>query len=154
MGHFLAALFGKLCADEIKAWLPWITEKVTRAAITKLPANKRERYSEEWASYLNEVPGELTKIWVACGFFWAANVRPHFTHTSTVAESRNVKIASSVHGLLSDRTPVDHRRSGNAQAAAHRRRRATWDHRAPLLARQHHPHLQPPCGGLGETVGR
>src|ERR1700756_1871868 len=65
MGHFIAALLGKLFADEFEAWLPWITERVTRAAIRRLAEDQRERYDEEWRSHLDEVPGELSKVWVA-----------------------------------------------------------------------------------------
>ena len=43
---------------------------------------------------------------------------------------------------------------GNAQAAAHRRRRTAGDHHAPLRARQHHADLEPPGGRLGQTAGR
>jgi hypothetical protein len=72
MGHFIAALVGRLFADEFKAWMPWITERLTRAAVRKLPREQRQRYSEEWRGYLNDVPGEFAKVWVASGFFRAA----------------------------------------------------------------------------------
>lgn len=77
MGHFLAALLGKLCADEVKAWLPSIAEHLKELAVRRLPVEQRERYSEEWASYLNDTPGEIAKIWTALGFFRGAqNVPP------------------------------------------------------------------------------
>ena len=72
MGHFLAALLGKLCADEAKAWLPRVAERITDCAVGCLPKNLRERYSEEWRSHLDQVPGPLTKVWVAAGFLRAA----------------------------------------------------------------------------------
>jgi hypothetical protein len=72
MGHFLAALLGKLCADEVRAWLPWIALQITRIAVRTLPENQRERYDEEWRGHLNEVPGALTKLGTACGFLCAA----------------------------------------------------------------------------------
>jgi hypothetical protein len=79
MGHFLAALLGKLCADEVKAWLPAIAEWLTRAAVRQLPAAHRERYNEEWHSYLDEIPGEVAKVFAALGFFRAARPRFHLS---------------------------------------------------------------------------
>lgn len=76
MGHFLAALLSKLCADEVEAWLPAIADRLTRAAVCRLPEDERERYSEEWRSHLNEVPGALARVWVACGFLSAATQMP------------------------------------------------------------------------------
>jgi len=79
MGHFLAALLGKLCADEIKAWLPSITQRIIWLAVLRLPEDQRDRYSEEWQSHLDEVPGEIARLWTACGFFIAVKrvSQPH-----------------------------------------------------------------------------
>jgi phage terminase Nu1 subunit (DNA packaging protein) len=76
MGHFLAALLGKLCADEIKEWLPWISGRIIRLAVGRLPEDQRERYSEEWHSHLDEVPGEIARLWTACGFLIATRQAP------------------------------------------------------------------------------
>jgi hypothetical protein len=72
MGHFLATILGKLCADEVGAWLPWIALKITRIAVRTLPENQRERYDEEWRGHLNEVPGAVTRFGIACGCLCAA----------------------------------------------------------------------------------
>jgi hypothetical protein len=72
VGHFLAALLGKLTADEVKAWLPWMAERLTRLAVAKLPEDMRARYDEEWRSHLDQVPGEIAKVWAAFGFSRAA----------------------------------------------------------------------------------
>ena len=72
MGHFIAALLGKLCADEVKALLPSVAERITKWAVRCLPKELQERYIEEWRSHLNEVHGPLTKVCVACGFLSAA----------------------------------------------------------------------------------
>lgn len=72
MGHFIVALLGRLCAEEVKAWLPSVAERITTWAVRCLPKDLRERYSEEWRSHLSDVPGSLTKVWVACGFLSAA----------------------------------------------------------------------------------
>ena len=72
MGHFLANLLAKLCADEVMAWLPSITLRITQVAVSMLPKARRERYDEEWRAHLSEVPGALTKSGIACCFLCAA----------------------------------------------------------------------------------
>ena len=74
MGSIVAAFctfLAKLFADEFKEWLPWITERIVQRAVRSLPENQRERFCEEWHSHLSQVPGELTKLWVAFGFIRA-----------------------------------------------------------------------------------
>jgi hypothetical protein len=72
MGHFLAAFFGKLAADEVKAWLPRIAHYIVRRAVTRLPVELQDRYLEEWQAYVNDVPGDLSKLLEACGFLVAS----------------------------------------------------------------------------------
>jgi lipopolysaccharide/colanic/teichoic acid biosynthesis glycosyltransferase len=75
MGPLLAtfyALLGRMFADEIKAWLPWVREQLVEMAVKGLPETARDRYSEEWRSHLNELPGEITKFVVALGFIKAS----------------------------------------------------------------------------------
>jgi lipopolysaccharide/colanic/teichoic acid biosynthesis glycosyltransferase len=63
----VGATLTKLFADETKAWIPWLTERMVRRAIGHLPPDQRERFNEEWRSHLNETPGELSKLFVAIG---------------------------------------------------------------------------------------
>jgi lipopolysaccharide/colanic/teichoic acid biosynthesis glycosyltransferase len=75
MGPLLAtfyAILGRMFADEIKAWLPWVREQLVGIAVKGLPEVFRERYAEEWRSHLDEVPGEITKFVVALGFVKAS----------------------------------------------------------------------------------
>jgi hypothetical protein len=82
MGHLIAivlsigAVIGpivlSLVTDECKAWLPWLTKKAIDRAVRKLPAHQRERYNEEWRSHLNEVPGNLIRLWHAIDLSRAA----------------------------------------------------------------------------------
>jgi hypothetical protein len=75
MGPLLAifnALLSKLFADEINAWLPWISDQLTQLAVKRLPQVHQERYLEEWRSHLGEVPGKIGKLAVAVGFVRAA----------------------------------------------------------------------------------
>jgi exopolysaccharide production protein ExoY len=66
------AVFSKLLADEFKAWAPSLVAHIIAAAVRKLPAARRERFSEEWKSHVNEVPGDISKIAAACGCLSAA----------------------------------------------------------------------------------
>jgi hypothetical protein len=69
----ISALVSKLLADEFRAWSPWIAQHLIRYAISRLPERQRARYEEEWASHINEVPGEVGKLITAAGFLFAAH---------------------------------------------------------------------------------
>lgn len=71
VGAVLAAVVITVLADECKAWLHWTAERLIRRAVRYLPENQRERYSEEWRSFLNDVPGEIGKFVSALGFIRA-----------------------------------------------------------------------------------
>ena len=72
VGGILAALLTRFVGDELKAWMPWLTKRLLLLAIERLPECQRERFSEEWASHLNEVPGELGKVLTTLGLLSAA----------------------------------------------------------------------------------
>lgn len=72
VGAILMAILVTVLADECKAWLRWTAERLIRRAVRRLPENQRERYSEEWHSHLNEVPGEIGKLVTALGFLPAS----------------------------------------------------------------------------------
>ncbi|MDR3529868.1 MAG: hypothetical protein P4L90_04805 [Rhodopila sp.] len=55
----------RLLADELKAWMPHLTNRLIRHAVGKLPADQRERLFEEWSSDVDERPGDLSKLWTA-----------------------------------------------------------------------------------------
>jgi hypothetical protein len=102
MGHFLAALLGKLCADEVKAWLPSIAKRITRAAVCKLPEEQRERYDEEWSSHLEEVPGPLAKICLAFGFLYTTRqmwTRPRI-EASKILFFALLVLVLPIHGII------------------------------------------------------
>lgn len=73
---FLVGTFGtvvsRLLADEFKAWIPWIIQRIIRRAIARLMPDQRERFAEEWQGHVNEVPGDIGKLRVALGLFAAA----------------------------------------------------------------------------------
>ena len=57
-----------ILSDELKAWLPKIQSLLLALALHCSPSSLRERFAEEWAAHLEEVPGELTRVVVAAGF--------------------------------------------------------------------------------------
>ncbi len=68
----VGAALTKLIADEAKAWMPWLTERMVRHAIGQLPPDQRERFNEEWRGHLNDTPGELSKLFVGIGLIFAS----------------------------------------------------------------------------------
>jgi hypothetical protein len=63
----ITALLTRFFGDELKAWVPYFTNRLLRIAIERLPEAQRERFSEEWASHISEVPGEFGRIVFAMG---------------------------------------------------------------------------------------
>jgi lipopolysaccharide/colanic/teichoic acid biosynthesis glycosyltransferase len=68
----LVAIVGRFMADEVKAWVAWLHDKLRRAAVSMLPKKYRERYDEEWESGLEECPGEIFKLIYSIGLLVAA----------------------------------------------------------------------------------
>ncbi|HTV07078.1 MAG TPA: hypothetical protein VME86_17040 [Acidobacteriaceae bacterium] len=58
----MEGILGKLAADEIKAWLPILSQKILHFAVLRLPEEQRKRYVEEWEAHLMEIPGDLSKV--------------------------------------------------------------------------------------------
>jgi hypothetical protein len=72
LGGIVCAVVARVVANELKAWSPWITQKLIKIAVSQLATLQQERFTEEWLSHINETPGDLTKIGVALGFLMAA----------------------------------------------------------------------------------
>jgi lipopolysaccharide/colanic/teichoic acid biosynthesis glycosyltransferase len=68
----LAAALSQQLTDEFKAWIPWVVKHLVRRAVARLPEDQKDRFTEEWQSHVNEVPGQIGKIYVALGFLSAA----------------------------------------------------------------------------------
>jgi lipopolysaccharide/colanic/teichoic acid biosynthesis glycosyltransferase len=62
----------RLLADECKAWTPWLIDRLIKNAVRRLSLDQRDRYTEEWLSHVNEVPGQIGKVVVAFGFLKAS----------------------------------------------------------------------------------
>lgn len=69
---FFLNIMGRLVADEIKAWLPKLTEWTLQHSVSQLPSENRERYREEWEADLLGFPSDVSKFARCLGFRWAA----------------------------------------------------------------------------------
>lgn len=72
LGAVVVSAAGQIVADEAKASMPHLAQWVLRGAIRALPQRLRERYAEEWAADLGDIPGPISKVTWALGFFVAA----------------------------------------------------------------------------------
>ena len=71
LSKVLAAMFGRILADDLKAWCPSVTEHLIDLAVRRLPQDLKKRYAEEWRAHIAEIPGEISKLFCAIGFVWA-----------------------------------------------------------------------------------
>lgn len=80
IGVFFFALFGifatavsRQLAEEFKAWTPRFIKYFILRAVRQLPESQRKRFTEEWQSHVDEIPGEVGKLVVAFGFLRASS---------------------------------------------------------------------------------
>lgn len=64
----VVAVLSRLVADDVKAWSPRIAAWLIRQAVAMLPKAYQDRFREEWAEYISDTPGELTRLVAAAGF--------------------------------------------------------------------------------------
>lgn len=62
-----AAVMGRLFADELRAWLPWLAQWLLRVAVRTIPIDERERCHEEWSADVESWPGDIARIFRALG---------------------------------------------------------------------------------------
>src|SRR6478752_4699593 len=72
LGTIGVAVIGGLLKAEAEAWAPRAAFHLARISANLAPTNDRERLNEEWAAYLIDVPGPLTKIGASFGFMWTS----------------------------------------------------------------------------------
>lgn len=72
IGAVLVAAAGNLFASELRSWSIWLTEKFVRDAVDRLPQESRERLDEEWHAFIDETPGQITKLVRAFGLLRGA----------------------------------------------------------------------------------
>lgn len=68
----LVACSSRLLADEFKAWVPSLVDRIILFAVSRAPEHLRERLAEEWRGHVNDTPGDLGKLVAAFGFIWAS----------------------------------------------------------------------------------
>ena len=68
----LGATLAKILADEFKAWAPALANAILRWSVSQLPKDRRDRFREEWAAHIAEVPGDLSRVITAARMFVAA----------------------------------------------------------------------------------
>jgi hypothetical protein len=79
VGALALSVFAKLLADEIRAWRPKICDVMIKCAASQLLPFQRERYIEQWRCDLEEIPGDLSKLYFALDLIrgtWLARVSP------------------------------------------------------------------------------
>jgi hypothetical protein len=79
VGALALSVVGKLFADEVKAWRPKICDAMIKCAASQLLPFRRERYIEQWRCDLEEIPGDLFKLYFAVDLIrgtWLARVSP------------------------------------------------------------------------------
>src|SRR5205823_4580332 len=67
----ILGLIAKLVADEARAWLPSVSQRLLNLALKCLPPDQQERYGEEWAADLESYPASLSRTIRAIGFLCA-----------------------------------------------------------------------------------
>lgn len=67
-GALIGAVVVKVIADDVKEWTPWVTRRLLDIAVRRLPEGQQERYAEEWAAHLAEIPGVVGKLAVSLQF--------------------------------------------------------------------------------------
>src|SRR5690349_10493989 len=72
IGAILSGAFANQVANEFRAWTPTLVDFLISRAARKLPEDQRERYEEEWASYVRDIPGETGKVVSAIGLMFAS----------------------------------------------------------------------------------
>jgi hypothetical protein len=70
--NLVTAALSKIVGEEICAWSPRVITVIVNAAVRLLPHEQRERFAEEWHSYLDEIPGTVGKLIGATGLLVAS----------------------------------------------------------------------------------
>jgi hypothetical protein len=89
----LGAALSGILAREIESWSPSISRRLIKIAVGRLPEKLRKRFSEEWHSYVNEVPGVTGKVIEAASFLLAARRMAMIDRRSNELERWGQKVA-------------------------------------------------------------
>jgi hypothetical protein len=89
----LGAALSGILAKEIEAWSPSIIRGLIKLAVGELPEKLRERFSEEWQGYVNDVPGAIGKVIEAARFLLAARRMARIDRRGKELEGWGQKVA-------------------------------------------------------------
>jgi hypothetical protein len=103
-GIFATAVARQL-ADEFKAWTPRLIRYFIQRAVRQLPESQRKRFTEEWQSHVDEIPGEVGKLVVAFGFLRASS---KMSRGLTNAERLIYALSNNEFLGLDTRTSLEH----------------------------------------------
>ncbi|MGA9964047.1 MAG: hypothetical protein WBQ10_02495 [Terriglobales bacterium] len=97
IGLFILSILGAalsgILAKEIEAWSPSIIRGLIKLAVGELPEELRERFSEEWQGYVNDVPGVIGKVIEAAHFLLAARQMARIDRRRKELEGWGQKVA-------------------------------------------------------------
>jgi hypothetical protein len=104
-GAILVPVTARVVGDDVKEWLPWITRRLVERAVSRLPEEERDRFEEEWRAHINELPGNLAKVYAAMGCLSASKAINHIAlagDTTRVEEAirRATETAIAVFSLI------------------------------------------------------
>lgn len=100
IASLIGSVLAALVAEDVKAWTPWLVDRLIRRAVRNLSEAQRERYDEEWRSHAEEVPGRIAKVFVALGFVRAARRMAANPGFRGALPKRMLDMGSSALGLL------------------------------------------------------
>jgi hypothetical protein len=92
----LVLAFGAMIVAVLTPLMPRFTTRLLRIAIRRLPEAQRERFAEEWASHINEVRGEISKVAVALGCIFAARQMASSLESGLLGSQMKPAIASEI----------------------------------------------------------
>jgi len=96
VGALTLSVLGKLLADEVKAWRPKICDAMIKWAASQLLPFQRERYIEQWRRDLEEIPGDLSKLYFAADLIrgtWLTRVSPGASQATLSAIENSEELA-------------------------------------------------------------
>jgi hypothetical protein len=92
----LVLAFGAVIVAVLTPLMPRFTQRLLRIAIRRLPKAQRERFSEEWATHIDEVTAEISKFAVALGCISAAGQMASSLESGLLRSQMKPAIASEI----------------------------------------------------------
>jgi hypothetical protein len=126
----IGALLLKTAVDDLKAWRPWLVERLIARNVAKAPESYRSRLGEEWRAEVDKIPGDIGKIIFAAGLLRAgwhvppASVGVEKVELSLIQSGQDVKIEVPTAGLPFSWLNISDAAAMSAVMAHHRHRQA------------------------------